>query len=71
MTKLLNKYEINWKWIEYKLIHEPKQTFVDVPHNSSIIDRPRNHKVSISCPADVIHVFYVTPTDKVRTPNYC
>lgn len=37
------------------------QTFVDVPHNSRVVDRPGHHEVSIPCPADVIHVFYVSP----------
>lgn len=42
-------------------ISDYKQTFVDVPHNSSVVDRPRHHEVSIPCPGDVIHIFYVSP----------
>lgn len=40
------------------------QTFVDVPHNSCVVDRARQHKVSILCPANIIHVFYVSPKDE-------
>ena len=45
--------------------YESKQTFVDVPHNSSVVDRARHHKVSITSPADVIHIFYVSSKKKI------
>lgn len=45
-------------------ICKSKRTFVDVPHNSSVVDRPRHHEVSIPCPADVIHILYMSPEDK-------
>lgn len=52
------------KMIENTDVHELKQTFVDIPHNSSVVHRARHHEVSIPCPADVIHVLYVAPGDK-------
>lgn len=41
--------------------YESKQTFVNVPHDSSVVNGTRHHKVPISCPADVIYIFYVSP----------
>lgn len=37
------------------------QTFIDIPHNSSVVNRSRNQEVSIPGPADVIDIFYVSP----------
>lgn len=37
------------------------QTFVDVPHDGRVVDGAGHHVLSISCPADVINVAYVSP----------
>lgn len=39
-------------------------TFVDVPHDGSVVNRSRHHEISIPGPADVIHILYVSPTNK-------
>lgn len=45
-------------------IYDYEQTFVDVPHNNSVVNRSRNQEVSIPSPADVIHILYVSPKNK-------
>lgn len=51
-------------------ISESNQTFVDVPHNSGVVNRPRHHEVSIPCPADVIHILNVSPKDKSNSEKF-
>lgn len=47
-----------------------KQTFIDVPHDSGVVNRARHHEVPIPRPADVVHVFYVTPRNKTVDRKY-
>lgn len=42
------------------IFNRRKQTFVDVPHDSSVVDRPGDHGVSILSPANVINILYVS-----------
>lgn len=50
-------------WID---IYERNQTFVYVPHDCGVVHGPGHHEISIPCPADVIHILYVSPEDKSR-----
>lgn len=50
--------------IQILCLWQIKKTFVDVPHDSSVVYRTRHHEVSISGPADVIHILYVSPANK-------
>lgn len=47
-------------------IYDYEQTFVDIPHNSSVVNRSRNQEVSIPSPADVVHILYVSPKNKLN-----
>lgn len=42
------------------------QTFVNVPHDGRVVDGAGHHEVSISRPADVIDVAYVSPEDRKK-----
>lgn len=42
------------------------QTFVNIPHDGRVVYGAGHHEVSISRPADVVHVSYVSPKRQIQ-----